>query len=120
MKASEIILADAQKRGVDGDRALATVSNAVKQKKAVLLQEGNSVLVLTKINDEAADTHLFTQDGVMSLARSLGAFKKRITDLGIKTIYGKASNTQILELLKKVGFNVVDSDLPQYNWKAEL
>jgi hypothetical protein len=120
MKASEIILADAQKRGVDGDRALATVSNAVKQKKAVLLQEANSVLILTKISDEAADTHLFTQDGVMTLARSLAAFKKKITDLGIKTIYGKASNTQILELMKKVGFNVVDSDLPQYNWKAEL
>ena len=77
-------------------------------------------MLLTKINDETADTHLFTQDGVMSLARSLGAFKKRITDLGIKTIYGKASNTQILELMKKVGFNVIDSDLPQYNWKAEL
>ena len=58
MKASEIILADAQKKGVDGDKALALISNAVKQKKAVLLQEGNSVLILTKISDEAAETHL--------------------------------------------------------------
>ena len=120
MKASEIILADAQKKGVDGDKALALISNAVKQKKAVLLQEANSVLILTKISDEAAETHLLTQDGVMTLARSLSAFKKKITDLGIKTIYGKADNSQIVELLKKVGFNVVDSDLPQYNWKADL
>ena len=120
MKASEIIIADAQKRGADGNKALGLISNAIKQKKVVLLQEGNSVLLLTKISDEAAETHLLTQDGVITLARSLGAFKKRITDLGIKTIYGKASNTQIVELMKKVGFNVVDSDLPQYNWKAEL
>lgn len=120
MKASEIILADAQKRGVDANKALSLINNAVKQKKAVLMQEANSVLILTKISDDAAETHLFTQDGVMTLARSLAAFKSRITDLGIRTIYGKADNSQIVELLKKVGFNVVDSDLPQYNWKADL
>jgi hypothetical protein len=120
MKASEIILADAQKRGVDGEKALALISNAVKQKKAVLMQEGNSVLLLTKIGDDAAEVHLFTQDGVMTLARSLGTFIQRTTDLGVKTVYGKADNPQIVELLKKVGLNVVDSDLPQYNWKADL
>jgi len=120
MKATEIILADAQKRGVDGNKALGLISNAVKQKKAVLMQEGNSVLLLTKIDDDAAEVHLFTQDGVMTLARSLGAFIQRTTDLGIKTVYGKADNPQIIELLKKVGLNVVDSDLPQFNWKADL
>jgi len=120
MKASKIILADAQKRGVDGNKALALISNAVKQKKAVLMQENNSVLFLTKISDDASEVHLFTQDGIMTLARSLSAFVKRGMALGIKTIYGKADNPQIIELLKKVGLNVVDSDLPQYNWKADL
>jgi hypothetical protein len=56
----------------------------------------------------------------MTLARSLSAFIQRTTDLGIKTVYGKADNPQIVELLKKVGLNVVDSDLPQFNWKADL
>ena len=120
MKASEIILADAQKRGVDGTKALGLINNAVKQKKAVLMQEGNSVLILTKIGDVAAETHLFTQESPIALARSLAAFMKRITDLGIRTIYGKADNQQIIELLKRVGFNVVASDLPEYNWKADL
>jgi hypothetical protein len=56
----------------------------------------------------------------MTLARSLSAFIRRTIDLGIKTVYGKADNPQIIELLKKVGLNVVDSDLPQFNWKADL
>ena len=120
MKASQIIMADAQKRGVNANNALGLVSNAVKQKKAVLMQEGNSVLILTKIGDVAAETHLFTQESPIALARSLAAFMKRITDLGIRTIYGKADNQQIIELLKRVGFNVVASDLPEYNWKADL
>ena len=120
MKASEIILADALKRGVDGTKALGLINNAVKQKKAVLMQEGNSVLILTKIGDVAEETHLFTQESPIALARSLAAFMKRITDLGIRTIYGKADNQQIIELLKRVGFNVVASDLPEYNWKADL
>ena len=120
MKATEIILADAQKRGVDGNKVLGVINSAVKQKKGILMQEGNSVLFLIKIGDGAAETHLFTQDGVMTLARSLSAFVKRGIALGIKTIYGKADNPQIIELLKKVGLNVVDSDLPKYNWKADL
>jgi len=120
MKASEIILADAQKRGVDATKALGLINNAVKQKKAVLMQEGNSVLMLTKIRDGAAEVHLFTQDGVMALASALTAFVKRGMALGIQTIYGKADNQQILDLLKRVGLNVVASDLPQYNWKADL
>jgi hypothetical protein len=120
MKATEIIMADAQKRGVDANKALGLIGNAVKQKKAVLMQEGNSVLILTKINNAAAEVHLFTQDGVMALATALTAFIRRTTDLGIKTVYGKADNPQIIELLKKVGLNVVASDLPKFNWKADL
>jgi hypothetical protein len=120
MKASEIILADAQKRGVDGTKALGLISNAVKQKKAVLMQEGNTVLMLTKIANGASEVHLFTQDGVMALATALTAFIKRTADLGVTTVYGKADNQQIIELLKRVGLNVVASDLPQYNWKADL
>jgi hypothetical protein len=120
MKATEIILADAQKRGVDENDALEIISNLLEEGKAVLMQENDSVLLLTKINDDASEVHLFTQDGVMTLARSLSAFMKRTTELGVKTVYGKADNPQILELLKKVGLNVVDSDLPEYNWKADL
>ena len=120
MKASEIILADAQKRGVDANRALGLISNAVKQKKAVLMQEGNTVLLLTKISDGASEAHLFTQDSVMAIARALSTFIQKGMALGIRTVYGKADNPQIVELLKKVGLNVVASDLPQYNWKADL
>ena len=39
MKATEIILADAQKKGVDGNKALGLISNAVKQKKADTIQK---------------------------------------------------------------------------------
>jgi len=120
MKATEIILADAQKRGVDARKALGLISNAVKQKKAILMQEGNTVVLLTKISDGAAEVHLFTQDGVMALSAALTALIKRGMGLGIKTIYGKADNQQIIELMKKVGLNVVGSDLPKYNWKADV
>jgi hypothetical protein len=120
MKATEIILADAQKRGVDENEALEIIGSLLEEGKAILMQENDSVLLLTKINDDASEVHLFTQDGVMTLARSLSAFIKRTTELGVKTVYGKADNPQIIELLKKVGLNVVDSDLPEYNWKADL
>jgi hypothetical protein len=120
MKASEIIKADAVKRKVDPDKALQTISALVKDKSAVLMQENNSVLLVRKINPTSAEIHLFTQDNPRTLAKAVIGFVRKGKELGIKTVYGKADNKGIVELMKRVGLNVQASDLPQYNWKANI
>jgi len=120
MKASEIIKADAVKRKVDPNKAMQTISALVKDKSAVLMQEKNSVLLVRKINDTAAEIHLFTQDSPTALAKSVIGFIRKGRELGIKTVYGKADNKGIVDLMKRVGLNVQASDLPQYNWKANI
>jgi hypothetical protein len=120
MKASEIIKADAVRRKVDPDKAMQTIGALVKTKSAVLMQENKSVLLVRKLNDTSAEIHLFTQDSPTALAKSVIGFIRKGRGLGIKTVYGKADNEQILELLKRVGVKVETSDLPQYNWKAQI
>jgi hypothetical protein len=120
MKASEIIKADAVKRKIDPDKALRTVSAMVSAKSAVLMQENDSVLLVRKINPTSAEIHLFTEDNPRTLAKAVIGFVRRGKTLGIKTVYGKADNQGIVELMKRVGLNVQASDLPQYNWKAQI
>ena len=120
MKASEIIKADAVKRKVDPDKAMQTIGALVKDKSAVLMQEDNSVLLVRKINPTSAEIHLFTQDNPRTLAKAVIGFVRKGKELGIKTVYGKADNKGIVDLMKRVGLNVQASDLPQYNWKANI
>jgi hypothetical protein len=120
MKASEIIKADAVKRKVDPEKAMQTIGALVKDKSAVLMQENNSVLLVRKINPTSAEIHLFTQDNPRTLAKAVIGFVRKGKELGIKTVYGKADNKGIVELMKRVGLNIQASDLPQYNWKANI
>ena len=120
MKASEIIKADAVKRKIDPNKALRSINALVKAKSAVLMQENDSVLLVRKINPTSAEIHLFTEDSPRILARAVIGFVRRGEALGIKTVYGKADNQGIVELMKRLGLNVQASDLKQYNWKAEI
>jgi hypothetical protein len=120
MKASEIIKADAVKNKVDPDKALRAISDLIKRKSAILMQENNSVLLVQKSNDTSAQLHLFTLDSPVVLAKSILKFVKRSKELGIKTWYGKADNEKIIELMRRIGLNIQKSDLPQYNWKAQI
>jgi hypothetical protein len=86
----------------------------------LLMQENNSVLLVRKVDPTSAEIHLFTEDTPLTLAKSVIGFIRRGKELGIKTVYGKADNQGIVELMKRVGLNVEASDLPQYNWKANI
>ena len=120
MKASEIIKADAVKNKIDPDKALQAISQAVKNKSAILMQENNSVLLVRKISEKAADLHLATLDSPVVLGKSILKFAKRSKALGIEQWYGKADNQKIIELMKTIGLNIKASNLAQYNWKADL
>lgn len=120
MKASEIIMADAAKRNIDASKILRTIASMTKNNAGVLMQENNSVLLVRKIDPTSAEIHLFTEDTPLTLAKSVIGFIKRGKEMGIKTVYGKADNQGIVELMKRIGLDVQASDLPQYNWKANI
>jgi hypothetical protein len=99
---------------------LRNINALVKAKSAILMQENDSVLLVRKLNDTSAEIHLFTEDSPKTLAKAVIGFVRRGKTLGIKTVYGKADNQGIVELMKRVGLNVQASDMPQYNWKAQI
>jgi hypothetical protein len=119
MNASEIIKQDAERNRVDPATALTAVNDLVQSGDGILLKENDSVLLLKKLRPRVVEAHLFTVDQPMMLSKSLLGFKKKLEESDIQTVYGKADNPQIVNLMKKLGFRVEDSDLSQYNWKFE-
>jgi len=61
MKASEIIAQYSQAQGISPQNAIAATNEAVSSGDAVLLQENDTVLVVTKIKPGVADVAMFTE-----------------------------------------------------------
>jgi len=120
MTPSEIMAADAKRQGVDPSAILTTASKLIKGGLATVIQENNSVLLLTFIDRLDVELHLFTADSPLTLAKSLMSFINTIKQSELRRVYGKADNSGILEMLKRIGVNVLPSDKPQFNWMAEV
>ena len=120
MKPSEIIRKDAIRNKVDPDRLLASISKQLSEKTAIMLQSGDSVLILKKIGKGKVELHLFTVESPKALMRSLKAFIDKIQGSGIEYVYGRADNKEILRMLKMLAVEVEESDMKPYNWKAEV
>jgi hypothetical protein len=119
MNASEIISADSQRNGVDPRKALLAVAMLVN-KKATVMQSGNSVLICTPIAPACVEVHLATVDQPLALMRAMADFYQKLKNSPIRKVYGKADNPQIIEFMKRLGGQVTESDKPGYNWMGVL
>jgi hypothetical protein len=120
MTPTEIIAADAEKHGIDPKRAIAAVNHDIASGMGHLMRANNSLLLLTHIGGHAAELHLFTVDNLFTLAKSVIEFIRTIKQTQVKRVYGKADNPGIIAMMKKLGVQVQHSDLPQYNWMANV
>lgn len=120
MKPSEIITQDVERRKGDPKAVLSSISKLVKDNAAIMLSTEGSVLLVRRLGEGLAELHLFTVESPLSLAKSLKTFIEKIKQSDIKTVYGQAENPQIVKLLQSLGVKVSDSNLPNYNWKADV
>jgi hypothetical protein len=119
MKPSEIIKKDAEQRGIDPQKLLASVAVLMKKNNAIMLKENESILILHPIGNEGdVELHLFTEDAPLTLAKSLTSFIKKIRASDLRAVYGDADNEQITQFLTRLGVEVKESDKPNYNWMA--
>lgn len=120
MQPSEIIKKDAERNGYDAQGVINTVGMMLKNKVATLMQSGNTLLVLRKLDNGGAELHLFTADSPLAMSKALKHFIGIIRRTQLNRVYGKVDNQEVLQLLKRLGVDVQDSDLPEYNWMAPV
>ena len=120
MTPTEIVTADSKKQGIDPKKVMSVIHQEISKKKGFLFHENNSLLYGRYITPHVAEVHLMTEDSPLQLMQSLKLFISHGQRIGIKKLYGKADNPGILKFLKSSGLNVLDSNIPMYNWMALL
>lgn len=120
MTPSEIIRKDAERMGYDADVVLRKIAKLVKSEGALLLQEGNSLLLLIAIPGNNAELHLYTADSPLNMAKALKVFVQKIRASDLKAVYGSGEVPQILKMLNQFGVETMKSDLPNYRWMAPV
>jgi hypothetical protein len=120
MTPAEIITADAKERGIDPQKVLGAVAQLIQNKTGKLLHSGNTVLFIRLLPKDAGELHFFTEDSPIVIARHIRRFWNALKRMGIKRVYGKADNQEILQLMQRVGADIQEPDLEGYNWMAEV
>ena len=121
MTPSEIIQADAQTRGYDAQPALQKIAKVVKSGAGILLQEGNSVLLMIALPGNCSELHLYSADkSPLSVYKAMSVFVKKIRSSDLNAVYGSGDVPELLQMLKKLGVDVQQSDRPGYRWMAPV
>lgn len=123
MNVTDVIAQDAERNGKRPASVLTGVMEAVDRRKAKLLHDNASVIILDPIegSKSAYNLHLFTADKPQGLAKSAKVLLQQVRALpGVQKVYGTTKNNQLLRLLKMTGVNVMEPDRKGYTWMTEL
>ena len=120
MTPSQILTQEAQKQGANPQQVLQSATSQVNSGHVVMIQENDSLLFITRLGDGRAMLHLSTVDAPLSLAKSLKGFLNKLKSSELKMVYGDTDNQQLLNLMKRVGWDVKKSNLPKFTWMAEV
>ena len=118
MKPSEIIQKDAQNLGYDANIVLRKIAKIVKTGAGRLLQEGDTLLLLIKLPNNAAEVHLYTADSGLKLLGALKSLIKKVQSSNLSAIYSSFDAPEIINMLRQTGITVKASNLPNYKWMA--
>jgi hypothetical protein len=120
MNPSDIIRKECEKQNVDFNETIIKIFALLKKKLAVLLKQNDSLLLLIQLGDGDVELHLFTQDPPLTMFKSIQYFIDQVRKSDIRAVYAKAMNPSIIEVLKRLGVKIEESDRPEYNFKATV
>jgi hypothetical protein len=106
-------------KGIEDPKStLDDIEKNLKDKKAILIKDKNTVVVLDLRSPKAVSALLATTDIGATLDASMALIIKQIKSLNIKKMYGVEENEEFKQACASNGFQVVDSDLPEFEWCA--
>ena len=127
MTPSQIIAADHQRFGHDAEdtkRLMQAIVTMVNKHMATLVQNGDSLLLLTMIAPKTAELSFFTAEtSPQKIKSAIQYFIGQVKKSGVTKVYGQDGGpvlNKTLELLKSLGVNVEKSDKHQFLWMAKV
>lgn len=117
MKASEIIYNDKFSQEDGPDKVLMGVAKLVKDNMAVVLQSGDTVLVVVRLGDGAVEVHVYTVESGLRLISAMKVLIQKLKDSDVQVAYiADPRDAQMLQVLRMNDLQVMKSDRPEYQW----
>lgn len=126
MTPSEIIIQDMRRYGHSDDdirRMFTVIKTALDKEIGLLLQKNNTVLFVHSLPNHAAEVSIYTVDSPNAVKTAVKYFIEQMKRGEFKVVYGADGGeqlTQTLKLLKTLGIDVQESNVPQFKWMAKL
>jgi hypothetical protein len=117
MKASEVIYNDKFSQEDGPDKVMTSIAKLVNDNLAVMLQSGDTVLVVVRLGDAAVEVHVYTVESGLRLMSSVKVLIEKLKKSDIQVAYiADLRDAQMLQVLKMNDLKVVPSDRPQYQY----
>jgi len=123
MNIADIIAADAEQGGKRPGDVLHGVMVAVDKRKAKLLHDNKTVVILDPIDAKAGeyDVHLFTADNPQGVASSVMKLVQQARTIPqARKAYFSSTAPQIARLLRMAGVQLTKADKKGFAWMAEI
>lgn len=114
---TKVIMHYFQNRGIPLAKGMAAVQNELSE-GLKLIPHGSSVMGLKLLSPEIAKVHFFTVGTEQQLDADIQFFAVQLQKADIHTIYDTEIDPMSAKGLQMVGYKVVQSDNPQFKFKA--
>jgi hypothetical protein len=121
---SQIIMADLGRKATPEEvqQSIAAFESLNNEGKLFILQENNTIIVLISIGDAIVESHLYTADKPLTMARAFKTMLEELKRSHLKRMYSNVDEDtpRLLALMQNFGVTAVESDNPDYVWMADI
>ena len=119
IEVTKVIMHYFQNRNIPLDKGMAAVQKELAE-GLKLIPHGQSVMGLKMLSPEVAKVHFFTVGTEQQLDADIKFFAVQLQKANIHTIYDSELDPMAARGLQMVGYKVVQSDKPEFKFKAVI
>ena len=121
--ATEIIRKDLERGGFtkEEDKFLQGLAILIKQEKAVVVRDKNTVFVGIRKKPGVLEVHMYTLDNLTDMQEAMRVALESVKQSGVTTLESETDNPKIIRLLKSLGLPLdVNKKGKKYAWTMEI
>jgi hypothetical protein len=121
--ATDIIRKDLERGGFTKEekKFLQGLAILIKQEKAVLVRDKNTVFVGIRKKPGVLEVHMYTLDNLTDMQEAMRVALESVKQSGVTTLESETENPKIIRLLKSLGLPLdVNKKGKKYAWTMEI
>ena len=120
--ATEIIKKDLERGGFskEEDKFLKGLATLIKQEKAVVVRDKNTVFVGIRKEPGVLEVHMYTLDSLPIMAQAMKVAFDAVKQSGVKKLQSETTNPRLIKMLEKLGPVKTTKKGNKIAWEMEI